>query len=163
MVEFIVDSFCNKELRIKQIIFHEKCDHSLYKLHQVSSTLSDKVLSRPLLSNALFTSTSNKQCNLHTSLGYPSEMILNRLAKHVNFNCKIDNAFSKCLEFSLEKEHKLPFVVSTSKSVKLFSLMYATLWIYLIVLATTAKYCLILVNHYSKYMWMYFLSTKNQT
>lgn len=133
-------------------------------MQQFPSTLFDMVLFRLLLFSVLFTSaSSNKQCNWHTRQGHPSEMILNKLAMRTDLNCKIDSASSKYLLCPLAKAYKLPLVASTSKLVKPFDLVYVDLWTSHIVSITTAKYCLLLVDDYSKYMWLYFLSTKNQT
>lgn len=126
LVEFLPDSFYIKELGTKNVIFHGKCDHGLYKLHQVpcmhqvSSTLFDKVLSRPLFSSALFTSTFDKRCNWNTRLGHPYEIIMNKLAKLVDLNYKIDSVFSKCLMCPFAKVEKVTFCSNYFKISKTF-------------------------------------------
>lgn len=68
-----------------------------------------------------------------------------------------------CLVCPLAKAQQLPFVAIVSKLVKKIALVYADQWTSPIVLVTTTMYCLLLVDDFSKYMWVYFLSSKNQT
>lgn len=150
-------------MRTRKIIFHRKCEHGLYKLYQVSSALSNQVPFEPLLSIALFTSTSDKQCNWYNKLRHTYDIILNKLAKCTDFNCIIDNASSKCLMCPLAKAHKLLFVASVLKPVKPFCF---NVWWSLDLFYSLNHNCQILIGTCWWFFKVYvsiFFSTKNQT
>ena len=68
-----------------------------------------------------------------------------------------------CIIFPLAKSHTLPFSLSSSHATQPLTLIQTDLWGHALHPSTTgARYFLIFIYDYSRYTWIYFLSTKDQ-
>lgn len=73
------------------------------------------------------------------------------------------STLNKCIYqiWPLTKAHKLPFTHVHKHYANAFELLHMNLQMFLIVATNGAKYCLLIVDYFSIYQQMYFLSTKS--
>ena len=58
----------------------------------------------------------------------------------------------------------LPFVNSNSRAMKPFDLIHSNIWgASLIMSMTSVRYVLLFIDDYSRFTWIYFLETKDET
>ena len=100
----------------------------------------------------------------HSRLGHPTSPILSKaLAScipHVSFQL---NKMPLCTICHLAKSHTLPFSLSSSHATQPLALIHTNLWGPTPHPSTTgARYFLIFIDDYSRYTWIYFLSTKDK-
>ena len=98
----------------------------------------------------------------HKRLGHPSLRIVQHLVK--NFSLPIvtkKNISQLCSSCSINKAHQQPFLTNSLQSHAPLELIYTDVW------GPThykgingSRYYLILVDHFTKYMWFYPMATK---
>ena len=77
-------------------------------------------------------------------------------------NLKFSKSFDLCSSCQLAKSHRLPFVLSESKAIKPFDLVYFDLWGPFLVLSVIgARYFLLFIDDYSRFTWFYLLKSKD--
>ena len=100
----------------------------------------------------------------HKHLGHPSQKIVHHLVK--NFSLPIiqeDNSSHLCTSCSINKAHKQPFRTNSLQSYAPLDLIYTNVWGPLNTIGIDrSRYYLILVDHFTKYIWFYPMETKSQ-
>lgn len=99
----------------------------------------------------------------HYRLGHPSTSILKSIVS--NFSLPSTQSVlsnSLCTDCSINKSHKLPFHQSTILSTRPLEYIFTDVWSSPITSCDNYKYYLILVDHYTRYTWLYPLKTKSQ-
>ncbi|CAA7046959.1 unnamed protein product [Microthlaspi erraticum] len=98
----------------------------------------------------------------HSRLGHPSLSILKTIVSQFSlpFN-DASNKNSDCSHCLINKSHKLPFYTNTITSTKPLQYLYSDVWSSPIVSVDNFKYYLILVDHYTRYSWLYPLKRKS--
>ena len=94
----------------------------------------------------------------HHILGHPASHILQHLSSTLQIKSSIS---SPCILCRYSKSHKLPFSVSFVRSTKPLEIIYIDVW----ALASCRSldgfsYYLVLVDHFSKYIWLYLMNNK---
>ncbi|KAL4569135.1 hypothetical protein LXL04_024766 [Taraxacum kok-saghyz] len=90
----------------------------------------------------------------HNRLAHPHEAILRRLVSTFNLPTSSNN---------LGKKHKLPFTSDHISCTKPFKLIYYDVWGPLPMFSINGnRYFVLSVDDYTKFVWIYFLSTKSQ-
>lgn len=99
----------------------------------------------------------------HMRLGHPSHKGLQTIAKVFPFvSCK-DNV-SPCDSCHFSKQRKLPFLDSVTCTNDVFDILHADLWGPFSTISMLGhKYFLTLVNDHSRFTWVIFLKTKDET
>ena len=96
-------------------------------------------------------------------LGQPNTYILNTITSKfylplskTTFNSLL------CSDCSINKSHKLSFSNSTIISIKPLQYLFSDVWLSPITSIDGYKYYLILVDHFTRYTWLYPLKRKSQ-
>ena len=101
----------------------------------------------------------------HARLGHPAPPFLSRALSSCNPAIVIScNKLSElCVHFPLAKSHKLPLSLSSSHASHPLDLLHLDLWGPAPCSATSgARYVFFIIDDFSRYTWLYFLSTKDQ-
>jgi hypothetical protein len=133
--------------------------------HTVSSTCNSTCSnSSHIVSNSTCKSTcSNSSLLWHLRLGHISTSGLNVISNVYPFVSN-KHALPPCDSCHFAKQKKLPFPHSISKSVAPFDILHADLWgPYSTISLLGHKYFLTLVDDYSRFTWVIFLKTKDET
>lgn len=114
---------------------------------------------------AVSTTPSSKTtlASWHSRLGHPSSSILNNVVSsfHLPFSKNTRNPLS-CTECLINKSHKLPFYQSTITSTRPLEYLFSDLWSSPILSLDNYKYYLVIIDHFTRYMWLYPLQKKSQ-
>ncbi|CAA7024026.1 unnamed protein product [Microthlaspi erraticum] len=118
------------------------------------------------VASTFFTSTNNLKTTIsdwHSRLGHPSLPIL----KHIisAFSLPLSNSLSQvfpCTDCCINKAHKFPFTESTITSSRPLEILFSDVWTSPTLSLDNYKYYLIIVDHYSRYVWFYPLKLKSQ-
>ena len=153
-VEFFPCSFQVKDLSTGVPLIQGKTKNELYEW---PVTMSQAV--------ALITSSTptTSITSWHSRLGHPSSSILNTIVSQ--FSLPISSTSQKhfsCSDCLLNKSHKLPFSQSSIFSTRPLEYVYTYVWSSPITSIDNFKYYLVLVDHFSRYTWLYPLKTKSQ-
>ena len=100
----------------------------------------------------------------HARLGHPTAPVLSRAMSSCNPAIVIScNKLSElCVHCPLAKSHKLPFSFSSSHASHPLELLHLDLWGPAPCPTTSrAGYVLLIIDNFSCYTWLYFLSTKD--
>ena len=156
-VEFHPHSYFVKDQVTNQVLLQGNLEHGLYRVpfnprSHVHTTLPQVCFLNQADSNLW-----------HSRLGHPSSPVVSRVLSL----CKGPGAKSSTLDFcsscQMDKSHKLPFVLSQSKSMKPLDLIHSDLWGPSPVQSVTSvKYFLSFIDDYSRFSWLYFLKTKDE-
>ena len=100
----------------------------------------------------------------HKHLGHPFQKIVHHLVK--NFSLPIiqeEHSSHLCTSCSITKAHKQPFRTNSLQSHAPLDLIYTDVWgTSNIIGIDGSQYYLILVDHFTKYIWFYQMETKSQ-
>ena len=99
----------------------------------------------------------------HKRLGHPSLRIVQHLVKKLSLPVvKTKNVSSLCSSCSINKAHQQPFHTNSLQSHAPLELIYNDVWgpAYYIGI-DRSRYYLILVDHFTKYMWFYPMAKKS--
>lgn len=112
------------------------------------------------------TITSNNKTTTidwHARLGHPSPSILKSIISE--FSLPVSDSISQtlcCRDCLLNKSQKLPFSQTTISSTHPLQYLFTDLWISPILSIDNYKYYLVIVDHYSRYVWLFPLKLKSQ-
>ncbi|KAG7533403.1 Reverse transcriptase RNA-dependent DNA polymerase [Arabidopsis thaliana x Arabidopsis arenosa] len=99
----------------------------------------------------------------HLRLGHPSLPILNTVVSQ--FSLPLSNSQQKqwsCFDCLINKSHKLPFYSNTITSTQPLENLYTDVWSSPIISTDNFKYYLVIVDHFTRYTWLYPLKQKSQ-
>ncbi|CAE6075150.1 unnamed protein product [Arabidopsis arenosa] len=99
----------------------------------------------------------------HFRLGHPSLPILKAVVSQ--FSLPLSHSLQKqlsCSDCFINKSHKLPFYTNTIVSHQPLEYLYSDVWTSPMVSVDNFKYYLILVDHFTRYTWLYPLKQKSQ-
>ncbi|BAB10876.1 polyprotein [Arabidopsis thaliana] len=99
----------------------------------------------------------------HQRLGHPALPILKDVVSH--FHLPLSNTIPKqlpCSDCSINKSHKLPFFTNTIVSSQPLEYLYTDVWTSPCISVDNYKYYLVIVDHFTRYTWMYPLKQKSQ-
>ena len=129
----------------------------------VSSSLTSLsvLATQPSFNHAqAFITQHNNTILWHNRLGHPASNVITQVMRSCNLN--FSNFFDLCSSCQLAKSHRLPFVLSESKAIKPFDLVYFDLWGPFLVLSVIgARYFLFFIDDYSRFTWFYLLKSKD--
>jgi GAG-pre-integrase domain len=98
----------------------------------------------------------------HMRLGHPSSSTTHKML-HLYSLPYSSNKLTLCHDCCVVKSHKLPFSPSTSTSSSPLAIVYSDVWGPAPLLSNNGfRYYIIFVDDYSRYMWIYFLRTKDE-
>ncbi|CAA7014904.1 unnamed protein product [Microthlaspi erraticum] len=152
-VEFFPVHFQVKDLRTGARLLQGQTKDELYEWPMsTKNTIS------------LFASPTPKTAS-HTwnsRLGHPSPSVLKTIVSQfaLPFSDSSNN-HSSCSHYLINKSHKLPFYSNTISSTKPLQYIYSDVWSSPIVSVDNFKYYVILVDHYTRYSWLYPLKRKS--
>lgn len=152
------DSFHILQNRSKEMIGITNLHKGLYILDPANSC------SPPSGQHSLFNSVTNNSCNTwHLRLGHVSRLGLQNISKlFPSIGC--NNKLDPCDSCHFARQRKLPFPNSTTVSSAPFNILHADLWGPFSTISTLGhKYFLTLVDDCTRYTWVIFLKTKDQT
>lgn len=99
----------------------------------------------------------------HHRLGHPSSSILKHVVSSFSLPCFSKTfSLSPCNDCLLNKTQKLPFHQSTIISNHPLEFVFSDVWQSPIISHQNFKYYLILVDHFTRYTWLFPLTTKSQ-
>ncbi|KAG7582826.1 Integrase catalytic core [Arabidopsis suecica] len=153
-VEFFPAHFQVKDLSSGVPLIQGKTKDELYEWPASPSTLS-----------SFFASTSPKTTltDWHYRLGHPSFSILKSVISSYSLPCIQSNSVSSlCSDCAINKTHKLPFSQSSIHSTRPLEYVFTDVWSSPVTSIDNYKYYLVLVDHYSRYTWLYPLKLKSQ-
>jgi len=99
----------------------------------------------------------------HSRLGHPSLPILNSVVSQ--FSLPLSNSQQKqwsCSDCLINKSHKLPFYSNTITSTQPLEYLYTDVWSSPIMSMDSYKYYLVIVDHFTRYTWLYPLKQKSE-
>ncbi|KAG7543090.1 Ribonuclease H-like superfamily [Arabidopsis thaliana x Arabidopsis arenosa] len=99
----------------------------------------------------------------HSRLGHPSLPVLKAVVSQ--FHLPLSNSISKqfpCSDCFINKSHKLPFYTNTIVSSQPLEYLYSDVWTSPCVSLDNYKYYLVIVDHFTRYTWLYPLKQKSQ-
>ncbi|CAA7014679.1 unnamed protein product [Microthlaspi erraticum] len=109
-------------------------------------------------------STAKSSAAWHSRLGHPSPPILNSITS--KFSLPVSSSSSSktlfCSNCHINKNHKLPFSDSSIVSSRPLHYLFTDVWTSPITSIDNYKYYIILVDHYTRYSWLYPLKHKSQ-
>jgi len=151
-VEFFPNHFDFKDLNSGQALLQGPLKQDLYHL-SIASTPS----SSP---QALHTSIQSAS-SLHHKLGHPSSKIIKHLIDSHHLPIKLPTSH-ECTSCHCAKSHKLHFSDHHLTSSKPLELLYSDVWGPAPVRSLDGYlYYLIIVDHFSKYVWLYPMKCKS--
>lgn len=98
----------------------------------------------------------------HSRLGHPSSPVLQSILS--KFSIPVIHSQQKhlsCSECLINKSHKLPFSQNSIVSTRPLEYIYSDLWTSPILSVDNYKYYLILIDHFTRYSWLYPLKRKS--
>lgn len=153
-VEFFPTYFQVKDLNSGVPLLQGKTNNELYEWPVTPSTITSFFASTPpKISSTVW----------HNRLGHPSFSILKTIISNSSLPCSQSVCENHlCTDCSINKSHKLPFSHNTIVSTRPLQYIYSDVWSSPTVSINNFKYYLILVDHYSRYTWLYPLKAKSQ-
>lgn len=100
--------------------------------------------------------------NWHSRLGHPSIPILKTILS--KFSLLVSESVSKnfsCVDCLSNKSNKLSFAQTSISSTRPLQYLYTDLWTSLVISFDKFKHYLIIVDHYTRYSWLYPLQLKS--
>ena len=154
-VQFYPSCFQVKDLRTGAPLLQGNTKNELYEWP----------ISLPTAST-FYTATNNLKTTIsdwHSRLGHPSYPILKTILS--KFSLPYSSSMSQslsCSDCSINKTHKLSFSESSISSSRPLQYLFSDVWTSPILSIDNYKYYLIIVDHYSRYIWLYPLKLKSQ-
>ena len=99
----------------------------------------------------------------HYRLGHPTLSTLKTIVSQ--FSLPLSNSFHKqlsCSDCLINKSHKLPFHLNTITSTQPLEYLYTHVWTSPVTSIDHFKYYLVIVDHFTRYTWLYPLKQKSQ-
>lgn len=164
-IEFDVHFFCFKKAHIKIVLIKGLERDGFYTLHDspkaYSFTPSYFVSNSNPLDSSLFYGvvTSNV---LKKRIIYLSNVIIQKVIAYSDISACLNNNNDRCTMCSLAKAHKLSFHSNHILGKHAFDLIYMNIWNSPILSNIGSKYFIFIVDDHSRFMYSYFLHTKNQ-
>ena len=153
-VEFFPASFQVKDLSTGVPLLQGRTKNELYEWP----------VTRPQATALLSASGPKTTINSwHSRLGHPSSSILNTLISQFSLPVAA-SSISKTLSCSdclINKSHKLPFTQTSIISNRPLQYVYTDVWTSPILSLDNYKYYLVLIDHYTRYTWLYPLKKKS--
>lgn len=152
-VEFFPAHFQVKDLSTEAPLLQGITKNELYEWPMSSSAAS------------AFTASPTPKTTLsswHSRLGHPALSILNTIVS--SFTLPLSQSSSKhhsCSHCLINKSHKLPFHQTSIVSNRPLHYVFADVWSSPITSIDNYRYYLILVDHYTRYTWLYPLKQKS--
>ena len=118
------------------------------------------------IASTFHTATTNLKTTItdwHSRLGHPAFPILKTILS--KFSLLFSNSLSQsffCSDCSINKTHKLSFSESSIHSNRHLQYLFSDVWTSPILSTDNFKYFLIIVDHFSRYIWFYPLKLKSQ-
>ncbi|CAA7017240.1 unnamed protein product [Microthlaspi erraticum] len=153
-VEFFPAHFQVKDLRTGVRLLQRRTKDELYEWPV-----------NPTNKASFFASPSPKASlpSWHSRLGHPSPPVLNKLVSQFSLPCSTSSkTLSPCSHCLINKSHKLPFFTNTIVSSQPLQYIYSDVWMSPIISTENFKYYLVLVDHHTRYTWMYPMKQKSQ-
>ena len=153
-VEFFPAHFQVKDLSTGARLLQGKTKNELYEW-PVNSSIATSMFASPTPKTDL--------PSWHARLGHPSLPILKALIS--KFSLPISHSLQNqllCSDCSINKSHKLPFYSNTIASSHPLEYLYTDVWTSPITSIDNYKYYLVIVDHYTRYTWLYPLRKKSQ-
>ena len=153
-VEFFPASFQVKDLSTGVPLLQSKTKNELYEWHVSLSQVT-----------AMVTASNPKTSLLswHSRLGHPSLSVLNTIISQLSLPLSsTKQKHLSCSECLINKSHRLPFTHSTITSHRPLEYIFTDVWSSPITSIDNYKYYIVLVDHYSRYTWLYPLKKKSQ-
>ena len=97
----------------------------------------------------------------HHRLEHPSSSTLKFVVSKFSLPCLNTSSAFPCNDCLLNKTHKLPFHQSTFVSTKPLQYLFSDVWQSPITSSQNQKYYLVLIDHYTRYMWFFPLKAKS--
>lgn len=114
--------------------------------------------------NAISTYPSSKSTlsSWHSRLGQPSTPILNSIVSSYSLPLLPSQKQFSCNDCFINKSHKLPFSKSTIVSTKPLQHLYSDVWSSPILSSDNYKYYVVIIDHFTRYSWLFPLKKKSQ-
>ena len=155
-VEFHPLFFLVKDKIMGAVLLKDVCENGVYTLPDALVQASPK-----MVVNVHERTSIN---GWHKRLGHPSQKIVHHLVK--NFSLPIiqeGHSSHLCTSCSINKAHKQPFRTNSLQSHAPLDLIYTDVWGPSNTIGIDgSRYYLILVDHFTKYIWFYPMETKSQ-
>ena len=153
-VEFFPASFQVKDLRTGVPLLQGRTNNELYEW-PVSSPQAVAMVSSVGPKTTL--------TSWHSRLGHPSSSVLNSVISQ--FSLPVLSSSQKLLSCSdclINKSHKLPFSQTTIVSNRPLEYIFTDVWTSPIHSTENHKYYLVLIDHFTRYSWLYPLQKKSE-
>ena len=153
-VEFFPAHFQVKDLSTGTPLFQGKTKNELYEW-PVTSSFASSFLATPTPKTTL--------TSWHSRLGHPSFSVLKSLV--ARFSLPISSSLKdsfQCTNCFINKSHQLPFYTNTITSSRPLEYLYTDVWSSPILSIDNFKYYLVIVDHHTRYTWLYPLKLKSQ-
>ena len=99
----------------------------------------------------------------HSRLGHPSSSILNSVISNFSLHVSLpSHKLVSCNDCYINKSHKLHFYQSTIVSTRHFHYLYSDVWSSPILSSDNSKYYLVVIDHFTRYSWLFPLRQKSQ-
>lgn len=110
----------------------------------------------------VFSAVSSSSVDWHHRLGHPAFPILQHISSSLTpgFSCRSSNFFH-CNACSINKSHKLPFQKTSITSSRPLQILFSDVWSSPTLSFDGYKYYLLIVDHYTRYMWLFPLKLKS--
>ena len=152
-VEFFPASFQVKDLSTGVPLLQGKTNNELYEWPVTSPQAAAMV------------SCSGPKATLmswHSRLGHPSSSVLHSIiSKHSLPFSSSQQKHLSCSECFINKSHKLPFSQTTIISNRPLEYIFTDVWTSPIYSVENHKYYLVLIDHFTRYTWLYPLKRKS--
>ena len=159
ILEFHHSSFFVKDKNTKVTLLQGQLERGLYKF-PTSSISSPTASSKH---QVFLIKTQPTTMLWHQQVGHPSAIILQKFFHTCNIAYNSNKTIDVCNACCCAKSHKIPFSLSTSRASSPLELIHANLWGPTPVPSSTgAWYFLLLMDDYSRFVWIYLLLTKDQ-
>lgn len=146
-VEFFPAHFQVRDLNTGARLLKGRTKHGLYEW-PVDSTTPTTFYASPIPKTSLYL--------WHARLGHPSIPVLKSIVSQ--FSLPISHSIQKsfsCPDCLVHKSHKLPFSSNTITSTKPLEYLYKNVWTSHLIYVDNFKYYLVIVDHYTRYTWLY--------
>ena len=153
-VEFFPASFQVKDLSTGVQLLQGRTKDDLYEW-PVS-------LTQPKASYVSYPDTKTSFAQWHQRLAHPSSSILKAVVSHFSLPCFKNSTFvSPCNDCLLNKTQQLPFHQSTIVSTHPLEYIFTDVWQSPILSPQNYRYYLVLVDHFTRYTWLFPLTKKS--